>query len=64
MCVCVCVCVCAYSFYLNKLFILLKEIIMIIKTHITLVRTRKSSSPSPFRIMAGSVQAWPKAMNL
>ena len=56
-----------YNFYLNKLFklfILLKEIIMIIKTHITLVRTRKTSSPSPLRIMAGSVQAWPKAMNL
>ena len=34
MCVCVCVCVCMYNFYLNKLFkffILLKEIIIIIK---------------------------------
>ena len=26
-----------YNFYLNKLFILLKEIIMIIKTHIKLI---------------------------
>ena len=26
---CVCVCVCVYSFYLNKLFILLKEIIIL-----------------------------------
>ena len=37
---CVCVCVCVYNFYLNKLFksfILLKEIIMIVKTHIKLI---------------------------
>ena len=26
-----------YNFYLNKLFILIKEIIMIIKTHIKLI---------------------------
>ena len=38
MCVCVCVCVCVCNFYLNKLFILLKEIIIIIKTtHIKLI---------------------------
>ena len=33
-------CVCVYNFYLNKLFksfILLKEIIMIVKTHIKLI---------------------------
>ena len=29
--------VCMYNFYLNKLFILLKEIIMIIKTHIKFI---------------------------
>ena len=29
--------VCMYNFYLNKLFILLKEIIIIIKTHIRLI---------------------------
>ena len=29
--------VCMYNFYLNKLFILLKEIIMIIKTHVKLI---------------------------
>ena len=29
--------VCMYNFYLNKLFILLKEIIMIIKTHIKII---------------------------
>ena len=33
----VCMYVCMYNFYLNKLFILLKEIIMIIKTHIKLI---------------------------
>ena len=35
-----CVCVCVYNFYLNKLFklfILLKEIIITIKTHIKLI---------------------------
>ena len=35
--------VCLYNFYLNKLlklFILFKEIIMIIKTHIKLIRNR------------------------
>ena len=33
----VCMYVCMYNFYLNKLFILLKEIIMIIKTHIKII---------------------------
>ena len=33
----VCMYVCMYNFYLNKLFILLKEIIMIIKTHVKLI---------------------------
>ena len=33
----VCMYVCMYNFYLNKLFILLKEIIMIIKTHIKFI---------------------------
>ena len=28
------------------------------------IRTRKTSSPSPLRIVAGSVQPWPKTMNL
>ena len=42
VCVCVCVCVCMYmyNFYLNKLFkffIILKEIIMIFKTHNKLI---------------------------
>ena len=33
----VCMYVCMYNFYLNKLFILLKEIIMIIKAHIKFI---------------------------
>ena len=33
----ICMYVCMYNFYLNKLFILLKEIIIIIKTHIRLI---------------------------
>ena len=40
ICMYVCMYVCMYNFYLNKLFellILLKEIIMIIKTHIKLI---------------------------
>ena len=28
------------------------------------IRTKKTSSPSPLRIVAGSVQPWPKTMNL
>ena len=44
--------VCLYNFYLNKLlklFILLKEIIMIIKTHIKLILNSKQNKTYELR---------------